>query len=98
MKKGRGEHQKVKLPKIEIDEAKITERARAIVQKIISSGKADHHDIATHCGTTVLSLLDGGKPMLQRHHFISLATHYQVSIFWLWYGQGPQFIKPQHQN
>lgn len=93
MKKGKNEKQKVKLHKLEIDEVKITDRARSIVEKIVSTGRADHHDIASKCGTTVLSLLDGAKPTLQRPHFISLATHYSVSILWLWTGQGPQFIK-----
>lgn len=98
MNRGKPDRAKLNLHKLEIDEAKITDRARAIVQKIVDSGKADHHDIATKCGTTVLSLLDGGRPILHRGHFISLATHYHVAILWLWTGQGPKFINPQHSN
>ncbi len=79
--------------KTDITAEGITKRARIVVEKITSKG-VDHHDIARFCGTTVLSLLDGGKPSLTKAQIKSLALHYNVSILWLLNGLGPQFINP----
>jgi methionine aminopeptidase len=82
-------------PKLRInpEPAAITKRARQAVEKIVASG-VDHHDIARLCDTTVLSLLDGATPTLRRPQFMALATHFNVSLFWLWSGHGPEFINP----